>query len=170
MKMTEEKTNNPLSLYDWAGGLKAIEKWITQFYDKVVKDPLLELLFKDMDKEHQKNVALFLAEVFGGPQEYTKKRGGHATMLRHHLDKGISEKQRKRWVDLLLESADESACRMIRSSGRRLSLILSGEHGWRLLIPSLTKTRNWMNRCQNGGGAKLVGLTRKIRFRHDYRK
>lgn len=107
MKMTEEKTNNPLSLYDWAGGLKAIEKWITRFYDKVVKDPLLELLFKDMDKEHQKSVALFLAEVFGGPQEYTKKRGGHATMLRHHLDKGISEKQRKRWVDLLLESADE---------------------------------------------------------------
>ena len=105
--MTEEKTNNPLSLYDWAGGLKAIEKWITRFYDKVVKDPLLELLFKDMDKEHQKSVALFLAEVFGGPQEYTKKRGGHATMLRHHLDKGISEKQRKRWVDLLLESADE---------------------------------------------------------------
>jgi len=28
-------------------------------------------------------------------------------MLRHHLDKGISEKQKKRWVDLLLESADE---------------------------------------------------------------
>jgi len=48
--MTEEKTNNPPSLYDWAGGLKAIEKWITRFYDKVVKDPLLELLFKDMDK------------------------------------------------------------------------------------------------------------------------
>ena len=95
------------SLYEWAGGYEAIEKWIIHFYGKVVNDPLLEPLFGAMSQDHQKHVAQFLSEVFGGPDLYTQNRGGHATMIRHHLNKDISEQQRKRWMDLLFESADE---------------------------------------------------------------
>jgi hemoglobin len=53
-------------------------------------------------------VALFLAEVFGGPREYSETRGGHARMLSQHLNRGLTEAQRRRWVSLLLDSADEA--------------------------------------------------------------
>jgi len=49
-----------------------------------------------------------LGEVLGGSQAYTVSRGGQATMRAHHFGKNISEAQRRRWVNLLLDSADES--------------------------------------------------------------
>lgn len=104
--MNKQAKNIP-TLYQWAGGLQAIEKWIVHFYDKVVEDPLLQPLFGNMNPQHQKHVAWFLAEVFGGPKKYSEERGGHPTMIQHHLEKQISEPQRQRWVQLLLQSADE---------------------------------------------------------------
>jgi hemoglobin len=44
-----------------------------------------------------------LGEVLGGSQAYTVSRGGYATMLAHHFGKNISEAQRRRWVNLLLD-------------------------------------------------------------------
>src|SRR6266849_2156570 len=38
---------------------------------------------------------------------YTQSRGGHVTMLAHHFGRNISEAQRRRWVNLLRDSADE---------------------------------------------------------------
>jgi hemoglobin len=68
---------------------------------------LLAPLFATMPKEHFQHVADFIAEVLGGPKEYSAEHGGHAAMVRHHLGKGITEQQRHRWVSLLLETADE---------------------------------------------------------------
>jgi hemoglobin len=52
------------------------------------------------------HVAAFLAEVFGGPATYSAEHGGHAAMIRHHLDRHLDQQQRKRWVELFLECAD----------------------------------------------------------------
>jgi hemoglobin len=52
-------------------------------------------------------VAVFLAEVFGGPAKYSAEHGGHANMIRHHLERGLTQEQRRRWVELLLACADE---------------------------------------------------------------
>jgi hemoglobin len=52
-------------------------------------------------------VALFLAEVLGGQAEYSRQRGGHATMVNQHVGRRLTEAKRKRWMDLLLETADE---------------------------------------------------------------
>lgn len=95
------------TLYEWLGGREPIDRLIDRFYQKVPADPLLEPLFARMPKEHFHHVALFIAEVLGGPPEYSTQHGGHAAMIRKHLGKGITEQQRKRWVDLLLETADE---------------------------------------------------------------
>ena len=78
-----------------------------RFYEKVLADPLLEPLFRGMDPAHFEHVAKFIAEVLGGPAEYSSQYGGHAAMIRHHLGKGITEEQRQHWVRLLLETADE---------------------------------------------------------------
>jgi len=95
------------TLHEWLGGSEALSRLIERFYEKVPSDPLLAPLFASMPKEHFEHVAQFIAEVFGGPADYSALHGGHAAMIRHHLGKGITEPQRKRWVALLLETADE---------------------------------------------------------------
>ncbi len=100
-------TPQPPSLYDWAGGADAFERLFTCFYETVANDDLLSPLFAHMDSEHPRYVAIWLGEVFGGPALYSEHRGGYENMLSHHLDKAISEQQRRRWVNLLIDAADE---------------------------------------------------------------
>jgi hemoglobin len=99
------------SILEWAGGLEALQRLTTTFYGKhVLSDPLLAPLFAEMDAEHPQHVALWLAEVFGGPdgpKGYSQERGGHPHMAGRHLGRHITEEQRRRWVALLMDSADE---------------------------------------------------------------
>jgi truncated hemoglobin YjbI/quinol monooxygenase YgiN len=100
-------TPAPPTLYEWAGGAEAFQRLFRRFYDAVLQDELLYPLFKDMDSNHPDHVALWLGEVFGGPSRYTDERGGYANMLAHHVGKSITEPQRRRWVSLLADAADE---------------------------------------------------------------
>jgi hemoglobin len=95
------------TLYEWAGGQEALERLTTRFYENVAADALLAPLFARMDAHHPRFVAQFIAEVFGGPTAYSAERGGHAHMIRAHLDRHLAEAQRRRWLDLLLSTADE---------------------------------------------------------------
>jgi hemoglobin len=95
------------SLYDWAGGQAALERLTERFYGNVAKDPLLAPIFAHMDAHHPRFVAQFLAEVLGGPSAYSAERGGHPHMVRAHLERHLTEAQRRRWFDLLLDTADE---------------------------------------------------------------
>lgn len=94
------------SLYEWAGGLPALERLTDIFYQRVPDDPLLAPLFARMDARHPRFVALFLTEVFGGPPHYSQERGGHHAMLLKHVGRHLNEAQRARWMALLLECAD----------------------------------------------------------------
>ena len=96
------------TLYEWAGGKEALENLTRVFYDKVFKDDLLYPVFKNMSGDHSKHVAHFIGEVFGGPTLYTEEdKGSHYKMIQHHIGKMLDEPKRKRWMELLLESADE---------------------------------------------------------------
>ena len=95
------------TLYEWLGGGEVLRQLIRRFYEKVPSDPVIAPLFASRPEEHFQHVAQFIAEVFGGPTEYSALHGGHAAMIRHHLGKGITEEQRQHWVRLLLETADE---------------------------------------------------------------
>jgi hemoglobin len=99
--------SNVPTIYEWLGGSEALSKLIARFYEKVPADPILEPLFRHMDPAHFEHVAKFIAEVLGGPSEYSSQLGGHAAMIRHHIGKGITEQQHQHWVHLLLETADE---------------------------------------------------------------
>jgi hemoglobin len=95
------------SLYEWAGGSAALEKLFATFYGHVREDPVLEPVFRHMDSDHHRHVAVWVGEVLGGPKTYSTERGGHPHMIGRHAGRAITEAQRKRWVDLLLETADE---------------------------------------------------------------
>lgn len=95
------------SLYEWAGGMPAFVTLFDKFYDKVLVDPVLEPVFKHMSPEHRLHVAHFVAEVLGGPKTYSELEGSHFEMIRKHLSRHLTQEHRKRWVDLLLQTADE---------------------------------------------------------------
>lgn len=98
--------SNP-TLYAWAGGAPALERLFVRFYEHVRDDELLAPVFAGMDAHHAQHVARWLGEVFGGPAAYSADHGGHRHMASMHVGKGITERQRRRWVALLLETADE---------------------------------------------------------------
>ncbi|RYY11207.1 MAG: globin [Chitinophagaceae bacterium] len=97
------------TLYEWMGGMQAIEKLFVRFYEKVLADPLLGPVFRHMSPEHQIHVSHFVAEVFGGPKLYSGHDGSHYSMIRKHLGKHLGETHRKQWVSLLVDTADEQA-------------------------------------------------------------
>lgn len=101
--------NNPKvpTLYEWAGGMPVFVTLFDNFYDKVLRDEILEPVFKHMSAEHRLHVAHFVAEVLGGPKVYSESEGSHFEMIKKHLQKHLAEKHRKRWMELLLETADE---------------------------------------------------------------
>jgi hemoglobin len=101
-------TDDTPTLYDWAGGAEAFERLTEVFYGKVRQDELLGPLFGQMDPGHPKHVAAWLAEVFGGPKRYTEQRGGYPHMLLKHRNLGLTEEQRRRWVNLICDAADDA--------------------------------------------------------------
>jgi hemoglobin len=98
---------SPPTLHTWLGGSAALEQLFTRFYEHVAEDPMLAPIFVHMSPAHAAHVAAFVGEVFGGPATYSEAHGGHAAMIRKHLGKHLTNDQRKRWMALLLDTADE---------------------------------------------------------------
>jgi hemoglobin len=101
-------TTNIPTLFEWLGGIEALERLFHRFYERVPADPILAPVFAQMSPGHFRTVAHFVAEVLGGPPLYSgDHHHGHATMIAKHLARHLTNPQRKRWVELLLDTADE---------------------------------------------------------------
>src|SRR5262245_9260958 len=99
----------PPTLFEWMGGMQAVERLMDAFYKKVQSDAMLAPIFAQMGNDHPKHVAHFVAEVLGGPSRYSAERGGHPHMITRHLNRHLTQEQRAHWMRLLLETADETA-------------------------------------------------------------
>lgn len=132
------------TLYEWAGGQATFRTLFTKFYAKVVEDDLLGEVFKHMSQEHIKHVAHFVAEVFGGEKLYTTEDGGsHAKMVGEHIGKMLTEEKRRRWVHLLMETADEVG---LKSDPEfRAAFVGYIEWGTRIAVINSQLTENLMN-------------------------
>jgi hemoglobin len=101
--------DNIPTLYEWAGGSAAIERWVSAFYELTLQDDILRPFFEHMSPEHRHYVALWIGEVFGGPKEYSEIHGkmkGHGRMIKAHLQYPIPEPARMRWIQLMSQAAD----------------------------------------------------------------
>lgn len=106
--MDDERGTSTPTLYEWAGGMEAFDRLTTAFYKRVRADDLVGPLFANMPDDHPHHVAVWLAEVFGGPKAYTTEQGGYPHMLSKHLGLAISEEQRARWAQLIGLAADDA--------------------------------------------------------------
>lgn len=102
---TQPKGSIP-TLYEWVGGMENFEVWTNLFYQRVRQDSILEPVFRHMAPEHSQHVAHFIAEVFRGPARYSAEGGSHFQMIRKHLGRHLTELQRRRWIELILDTAD----------------------------------------------------------------
>ena len=96
------------TLFEWAGGAEAFERLTAAFYERVRADDLLAPIFAHMPADHPHHVAMWLAEVFGGPPQYSDELGGYHRMVTRHLGLAITEEQRFRWLTLIAQAADEA--------------------------------------------------------------
>lgn len=102
-----EMENNTPTLFEWMGGKEALYGMLKVFYEKVEEDELLKPLFRYMPKDHFEHVGMWFEEVLGGATLYTDERGGFKNMHKRHKGRSIQSAQRERWVQLMLETADE---------------------------------------------------------------
>jgi hemoglobin len=95
------------TLFEWIGGMPALDRLTERFYARVAQDRILAPVFEHMPANHPHHVALFLAQIMGGPAEYSERHGGHPHMVAQHLNRRLTQEQRRQWVWLLLDTADE---------------------------------------------------------------
>jgi len=96
-------------VYELVGGIEAFRRVSRRFHDRVEKDSLLRPLFPRDMRVLEERLALFLAELTGGPGEYSRARSKNSLVCRHaHL--AIGPLEAERWLELMLASlADEGA-------------------------------------------------------------
>ena len=96
------------TMYEFAGGAEVWQRLAAAQYRRCLADPLLSEVFGTEGRpEHAEHLGAWLAEVFGGPDDYTRDLGGHGGLLAHHGDLSINEPQRARFVGVFLAAADE---------------------------------------------------------------
>jgi hemoglobin len=97
------------TIYDWAGGRPALERWLNVFYDLLEGDAELCALFGgSVSEAHRRDVTTWWCEVMGGPDAYTTEHGGYEHMLASHRGLAITAELRLRFVTLLSQAADDA--------------------------------------------------------------
>jgi hemoglobin len=96
------------TLYEHVGNEDALRRTISVWYASVLRDPVLHPLFGEGRPTHVDHLTAFFAEVFGGPTRFTDELGGFPALLAAHRGKQITEEQRRRFIELFLQAADET--------------------------------------------------------------
>jgi hemoglobin len=87
------------TLYDEVGGLPFFEALVDRFYDGVAGDPELLAVYpapEDLGPA-RRHLALFLAQYWGGPPDYSAERG-HPALRMRHAPFAIGTDARDRWL------------------------------------------------------------------------
>jgi hemoglobin len=93
------------TLFDAIGGEKTITALVDYFYNKVENDPVLMKVFPADLQAGKVYQRLFLMQVFGGPNDYSRLRG-HPRLRMRHMPFPIDQQARDLWVAYMLEAID----------------------------------------------------------------
>jgi hemoglobin len=87
------------TVYDEVGGLPFFETLVDRFYEGVAGDPELLAVYptpQDLAPA-RRHLALFLAQYWGGPPDYSVERG-HPALRMRHAPFAIGTGARDRWL------------------------------------------------------------------------
>jgi hemoglobin len=94
-------------VFEKAGGMQAFTRLVDDFYSRVKADPVISGMFPEDMTGPREHLALFLAQFFGGPDDYSKRRG-HPRLRMRHLPFKIGRRERDAWLGLMLAALDAS--------------------------------------------------------------
>lgn len=92
---------DPRTVYNLVGGMPAFRRLADAFYRRVESDPFLRPMFQPDLEQAREHLALFLAQYFGGPDDYSQQRG-HPRLRMRHLPFRIGPAERDAWVGHML--------------------------------------------------------------------
>jgi hemoglobin len=97
------------SIYEFAGGDAAFLALATAHHERCLEDPELSHAFSHgTHPEHIQRLASYWAEVFGGPDHYSRSCGGHSAMLDLHAGQGADADFGDRFVACFVSAADDA--------------------------------------------------------------
>lgn len=90
--------NEDDNFYELVGGEGFFEQLTTAFYQEVVKDEILRPMYPPGDlTPAREKLKLFLMQYWGGPDDYSQKRG-HPRLRMRHMPFVIDDAARDAWL------------------------------------------------------------------------
>lgn len=87
----------PASVYEQLGGSHFFEALVARFYAGVAGDPVLRPLYPEDMTDAETNLRDFLIQYWGGPGDYSRRRG-HPMLRARHLPFSIGRRERDAWM------------------------------------------------------------------------
>jgi hemoglobin len=89
-------------------GADGFERLVAAFYRRVKDDDILRPLYPEQDLgPAEVRLREFLIQRFGGPQDYSMKRG-HPRLRMRHAPFVVDQRGRDRWIELMEAAMAES--------------------------------------------------------------
>jgi truncated hemoglobin YjbI len=95
-----------MSIYDAIGGMGTCQRLAAAFYARVENDAVLRPVYPRSLHCAVESIALFLAEYFGGPCEYSERRSW-LSMYDAHLRFKIGQSERDAWLNNMMAALDD---------------------------------------------------------------
>ena len=100
--MSAERT-----VFELVGGMKTFDALVEAFYLGIEADPILRPMYPAQLEDSRRHMALFLAQYFGGPTDYSEQRG-HPRLRMRHAPFRIGPQERDRWLQHMLTALDKT--------------------------------------------------------------
>jgi hemoglobin len=80
---------------------------VHRFYEGVAADPKLRPMYPEADLAGaEERLRMFLVQYWGGPRDYTEKRG-HPRLRMRHVPFAVTPDARDRWLGHMRDALDE---------------------------------------------------------------
>ncbi len=103
-------SGRPLSInevFEHVGGKPYFDALVDRFYQGVLSDKVLSAMYPEDLSEARRNTADFLAQYWGGPDDYNQRRG-HPRLRMRHAPFHINQAARDAWIHHMTEAVDET--------------------------------------------------------------
>jgi hemoglobin len=97
--------NSSQTIYEILGQ-DQINQLASDFYQEVATKPNLRGLYPENLAEAEARLALFLIQVFGGPQTYSEQRG-HPRLRMRHFKWEINTQMRDLWMEAMFTAMNK---------------------------------------------------------------
>jgi hemoglobin len=96
------------TVYERLGGPEPFWRIARAFYARIDRHPELRPMFPEDLEEPIRNQAEFLIQYFGGPGEYSRRKG-HPRLRMRHMQFRIGVAERNWWMDTMRTALEDAA-------------------------------------------------------------